>query len=446
MVKYRLEKPDISKVDINDLFDKITEVEDFDKYLLKISSPKYLYWDKIKHQEKPPNMTSVEFWALIKILRKNSFNRINSLITTKKGNHFSWQPVVDAESFYHEVTQQYSGNFKLSNVVTEKQKQFYMSNSVMEEAIASSQLEGAATTRKVAKKMIREKRKPKNKSEQMIINNYKTILYIEQEFKKSELTLENLCELQSMLTVKTLDDSERGRLRKNTDEIYVVNESDGKILHEPPKEEFLQKEIIKLINYANDKIRDSRFVHPVTKAILIHFWIGYLHPFCDGNGRLARALFYWYLLKHDYWAFSYLPLSRIIKEAPVQYRNAYIYSEQDDNDLTYFIDYNIRKIKQAINEFEEYVERKQALNRKMNAIAHSSYNLNERQIYLLRYLYKTSEESTTINTHSTINVVSRMTARKDLVELKEYGFLTTKKIGKYVHYYATEKVNELFEQ
>ena len=54
-------------------------------------------------------------------------------------------------------------------------KKQYLVNSVMEEAIASSQLEGAATTRAQAKKILREGRKPKNTSEQMIVNNYRTI-------------------------------------------------------------------------------------------------------------------------------------------------------------------------------------------------------------------------------------------------------------------------------
>ena len=81
----------------------------------------------------------------------------------------------------------------------------------------------------------------------------------------------------------------------------------------------------------------------------------------------------------------------------------------------------------------------------MTKKARTAYNLNDRQIQALRYLYKNKDENTLINTYKDIFNVSRLTARNDLNKLKEYGFLTTKKIGKYVHYYATEKVNELFE-
>ncbi len=114
----------------------------------------------------------------------------------------------------------------------------------------------------------------------------------------------------------------------------------------------------KLIQFSNDEPENATFIHPVIKAIIIHFWIGYLHPFTDGNGRLARLLFYWYLIKEGYWAFVYLPISKAIKLSPKQYSMAYIYSEQDDNDMTYFIDYNIKKIKLAVREFKKYLEKK----------------------------------------------------------------------------------------
>ena len=113
----------------------------------------------------------------------------------------------------------------------------------------------------------------------------------------------------------------------------------------------------------NDNLEDPYFVHPLIKAILLHFWLGYLHPFTDGNGRFARTIFYWYLLRHKYWAVSYLPVSRVIRNAPAQYRDAYVYSEQDDRDATYFVDYNLHKIMQAKREFEDYALRKQAENR-----------------------------------------------------------------------------------
>ena len=82
-----------------------------------------------------------------------------------------------------------------------------------------------------------------------------------------------------------------------------VHEKQKYIYHIPPKENFLKEQMVDFIKYANDE-GDEGFMHPILKAILIHFWIGYLHPFYDGNGRIARALFYWYLLKKAIGLFS----------------------------------------------------------------------------------------------------------------------------------------------
>ena len=143
---------------------------------------------------------------------------------------------------------------------------------------------------------------------------------------------------------------------------------------------------------------------------MIHFWVAYLHPFTDGNGRLARLLFYWYLLKKDYWAFSYLPISKVIKKSKIAYGRAYIYSEQDDYDLTYFIDYNVKKIKLAIKDFEDYLYRKGKENAQMSKITKNNYNLNERQVQLLKYLSQKEDETTTVKSYTAIHGISKKTA------------------------------------
>ena len=178
-----------------------------------------------------------------------------------------------------------------------------------------------------------------------------------------------LFELHRMLTYKTVSREEQGRFRKDQDHIVVSGQigSQEYITHLPPTEMFVKKEIGRLIDYANDQ-NGEKFIHPIIKAIFLHFWFGYLHPFTDGNGRLARALFYWYLLRKGYWTVMYLPISLVIKRAPVQYAMAYIYSEQDAHDATYFFDFHIRKIMQAMNDFNEYVSRKISENRKIDNI------------------------------------------------------------------------------
>ncbi len=179
---------------------------------------------------------------------------------------------------------------------------------------------------------------------------------------------------------------------------------------------------------------------------MLHFWVGYLHPFVDGNSRLARVLFYWYLLKNGYWGFAYLPISTIIKKSPVQYKMAYVYSEQDDNDLTYFIDYSIRKIERAAKELEEYINKKSYENKNIHSKTQSLYRLNARQVQLLQYLQEDDGGSTTPTIHKNINQISKVTAIKDLQRLVELDFLTTRKEGKNRYYLLTKEGSDLFKK
>jgi Fic family protein len=252
-------------------------------------------------------------------------------------------------------------------------------------------------------------------------------------------------ELHGMITKSTLTpEGETPRMRKTGEDIYVVDNGDGKIYHKAPQMAFVKDELNKLILFANDELKHD-FIHPITKAIMLHFWMGYLHPFTDGNGRLARLLFYWYLLKNEYWAFSYLPISKTLKKAPAQYSMAYVYSEQDESDMTYFIDFNIRKIKLAVNDFKEYVDFLSVSNKEMNKASETKYDLNERQIQLLQYLHGDPEERTSLKMHMNVYQIANKTAISDLKKLLALGLLSSKKVGRNVYYYATEKIRELFK-
>ena len=259
------------------------------------------------------------------------------------------------------------------------------------------------------------------------------------------MSIDLFLELHQLITKDTKDDQgEIPRLRKKDELIKVTDKMTGEIYHEAPDMNFVNKELKQLVKYANNELPDERFTHPVVKAILLHFWIGYLHPFTDGNGRMARLMFYWYLIKNGYWAFMYLPISKTIKKSPQQYAMAYVYSEQDDNDLTYFIDYNFKKIELALNEFKKYLDKTSSENLQMKNNVQEKYQLNIRQINLLKYFHGDEQARTNINSHISINDVARQTAHNDLKDLLKKDFLTTKKIGRNVYYYGTEKIRKHF--
>lgn len=442
--QYFLTHPEPKRINRQKVFEQLEK--DPSKYreiFEKSNEPNYIYWDDFRHKFTDDTLNTEEQWFWTRQLRNITANETD--VKAENGKFFKWIRLSSTDEFLHKIDMLAGGQlFPHSDLLSTNNRQAFINRGVIEEAIASSQLEGAHTTRQAARKMIIENKKPKNESEQMILNNYKTINAIEKEYKNKPLSKELLFEIHRMLTIGTLKKEHQNRFRKDKDEIVVQGQigTEEYTTHIPPKEEFLQSEINRLISYANDE-KPGRFIHPIIKAIFIHFWVGYLHPFVDGNGRLARALFYWYLLKEGYWTFMYLPISTVIKESPTQYAMAYIYSEQDNNDLTYFYNFHIGKIMQALNEFKKYIDQKVEENKEVTKIISQNLPLNERQKQLVHYFLSDNYASTSASSYATINSVGRDTAARDLKDLELNGLISPRREGKYIKYYATKKLKEL---
>ena len=394
------------------------------KYVEK-ANQEYLHWEKAKYLAGSASISPEELWFLIKLSRTSNMKAIP--LADPKGNSFGfWLPDPVLKEL-HFIDQNAGGSILMDNPqLSSEARERYLISSLMEEAIASSQIEGAATTRKVAKEMLREGRPATNKAEKMILNNYHTIRRIK-TFLGKPLTIDILHELHRSLTEGTLDDpAAAGRFRSENEPIYVIDESDGQTLHVPPPARELPERMNRFIAFANDK-ENEPFIHPVIRAILLHFWLAYEHPYVDGNGRMARAVFYWYMLSHNYWMFEYSSISRIILKSVNQYARAYLYAEADGRDITYFLVYHLRAIHLALEELHHYLARKQEEMREAIALLRNVPNLNYRQIALLQHAVKHANAVYTIDSHKNSHNVVRATATSDLLDLVERGYLTKRK-------------------
>ena len=397
--------------------------------IIEKANTEYLGWHKFRYQPFPEGVSPPQAWAYLKLSRWG--NRLSFGLGDVKGKPFSYWLPNAFRAHLHEIDIHGGGEIGMAvPAAREAIDQRYLVSSLMEEAIASSQIEGASTLRKVAKEMLRTGRKPRNHSEQMILNNYRVMTRMK-EFCKQDMSLDLLCEMQAVLTEDTLDPDEVGRIQRPGEErVRVI--MDDEILHEPPPAEELLGRMEALCAYANKKfdITGHDFEHPVIRAILLHFRLGYDHPFVDGNGRTARALFHWYVMKQGYWLFEYLPISRIIRKATPQYLRAYWLSEQDDNDVTYFVAFHLRAIRLALRNMWNYIEKKQRdLQLRVNTIlSHLPFNLREEA--LITHALKHPGGVYTAISHSTSCGVSFQTARSDLRNLESYGFLRGSREGR----------------
>ena len=308
----------------------------------------------------------------------------------------------------------------------------YVVSSLIEEAITSSQLEGASTTRRVAKEMLTSGRDPRDRSERMIVNNYEAMQFAKQ-ISGQDLTPDLVLELHRILTIGTLDNPDAvGRLQTTDDDRVSVYWHDDTLLHKPPAATELPERLQRLCDFANG-IDQKGFIHPVVKAIIIHYVMAYDHPFEDGNGRTSRALFYWSLLRDGYWLAEYISISSILNKATAKYVKSYLYCETDGNDLTYFIIYQLGVVIRAIESLNDYVLRKNAEAREIEGMIHRSAKLNHRQLAVVQSAMRDASLTFTIAAVAGRNRVTEETARHDLLNLADMGLFKKERVrNKYV--------------
>lgn len=404
-----------------------------------LANGKYLHWDELIHRQTPGGLTPQDWWWAIKRARFRLAKDIP--LNDKQGKHFRYLQPDPIPERLHTIDLGAGGTIQMPGQITnpETRDRYYV-GSLIEEAITSSQLEGAATTRLVAKKMIRDGRTPRDRSEQMILNNFLTMQRIG-ELKDKPLTRELVFEIHRLVTDKTLDDpSAAGRFRQPHEKINVRDDY-GEVFHDPPAAEQLEERLAAMCDFANGTT-PAGFIHPVIRSIMLHFWLAYDHPFVDGNGRTARALFYWSMLHHGFWLFEFISISRIILKAPAQYARAFLYTETDDNDLTYFLLYHIEVIHRAIGELHDYINRKTA---ELQAVEHELRGtavLNLRQRALISHALRHPHFRYTIQSHKVSHQVVYQTARTDLLELEKRGLLQAQKIGKTIYFTPVERLGE----
>jgi Fic family protein len=306
----------------------------------------------------------------------------------------------------------------------------------MEEAIYSSKMEGASTTRMIAKDMLRKKKSPQNKSQQMIVNNYNTIQYIV-EHKDEPMTKEALLNLHRLMTEKTMDNpANSGNFRTN-DEIVVADMVEGDIVYTPPSYKDIPEFVETLCDFFNNDSPNT-FIHPIIKGIIVHFMLAYMHPFVDGNGRTARALFYWYMLKENYKLTEYMSISRVIAKSKSSYEKAFRYTETDGNDMGYFVAYNLKALETSFQQLREYIQRKQQ-EKKAASTFMMAGNINYRQAIVLQRLKDEPDTIFTVKDVQDLFSVSSMTARKDLTDLVQQGYLTEIAINKVTRGYIKKQ-------
>lgn len=395
----------------------------------KIGIEPYEHWDRIRFLPPPDGLSTDEYWALTWLSRNQL--RQNLPFIDKTGTPFGWCEIPAFHRAFHEIDSDARGILASpSPHVTANAGERYLFRSLVEEPFWSSAIEGAATTRAIARQLIEEGIEPRSRDERMVLNNFRALEFV-RDHRDADLSPEFLFELHRIVTQDTLDRPDRvGVYRQPEDPIRVVDETNGEVLFEPPRAQELPQRIEQLCAFANRDRTKGAFVHPIAGAIFLHFMLAYDHPFWDGNGRCARALFYWSVLKHGYWLLEYVSISTVIRKAPVQYGRAFLLTETDNSDLTYFVEYHLRVLRLAIKELNLYLESRSREGAILaERLSDLREELNSRQIQILADAVKRPGGRYTIAEHERVHHVSYLTARSDLEDLVVRRFLRKSKDG-----------------
>ena len=389
----------------------------------------YPHWDKLRHLTPPDSLTSEDWWAAVKLQRRQSARTLPLLQIS--GEPFTYNLTDEMLRLTDEITRLASGQVLIDEQVTSpSSRDRYIVSSLIEEAITSSQLEGAVTTRRVAKEMLRQGRPPRDPSELMIVNNFAAMNRVT-EIAKEPLTADRVLEIHRIVVADALDDpSGAGQLQKaDQQRVSVWSVADNQVVHQPPPADELPERLAALCRFANSKA-DGKYLPPLLRAIAIHFMCGYDHYFVDGNGRTARALFYWSMLHEGFWLAEFLTISRILRQAPAQYGRAFLLTETDGGDLTYFFLYHLQVIKRAINDLRTHLTASIGELRKTQGVLQALPDeFNHRQLALLSHALGHSGFSYTAESHASSHRVTTQTARTDLAGLAAAGLLHQQRSG-----------------
>ena len=386
--------------DIAALVDKINE--------------EYEYWDTVKYKKLPKGCSAKKLCTYVKADRMKNMVRVWPKYSILLGITNQMQRMC------HEFDMNFGGFGGTNTIIPNDSKERYLVSSLMEEAIFSSQMEGAATTRLVAKDMLRKKMTPKDKSQQMIANNYQTIQFVVQN-QDTPLTADLLLQVHRLMTEHTLVNPEdAGRFRTN-DEVVVENGITHEVVHCPPSFSDIPEFVKGLCRFFNDE-KPKVFIHPIIRGIIIHFMIAYMHPFADGNGRTARAMFYWYMLKQKYWLTEYMSISRVIAKSKKKYEKSFRYTKADNNDIGYFVAYNLRVLDLSFKQLQGYLKRKQEEKKAANTFLRLG-DINDRQAQIIKMFVDNPKEVITVKDIQSKFFISATTAKCDIMGLVNRGLI-----------------------
>ena len=405
--------------------------KDWMKYL---TVDRYLTPKKIEYRKKLIIESGCDYDEIYKKVMKYR-SKLRKKLINIEGKNFSF---VETNLMKENVDK--IKNFWRSSAYSFKEsyKKELIFDTLLSEAFHSSSIEGAHSTKKRTKEIIKKNLTPQDKSERMIFNNYKALEYIF-EHQDKKLDDDFILSLHKMISEDTLNEKkDEGVYRNSGVDIMTATQ---KVVFRPTSDiQKMKKMIHTLYLYinSNDDDCEAEYIETIYKIIAFHFLYGYIHPHFDGNGRTSRVLFTHLLGQNGFDMFYYISLSEMIytsEKRRKEYEKAFIDVEENDLDITYFIYYIFDIMFEALKVLDERVFLYFRESIIFEKVKEQDVKLTKRQENILKLISRNKRAfAMTSKEIATRFKLSPRTILKDIRFLLDFKLLRKKQTGLKVYY------------
>lgn len=304
----------------------------------------------------------------------------------------------------------------------------YGTKAMEEEILSTFRIEQIDTSRESVRRIL-SGQVPKDKEEHRIYGMKQGLEFIAD--RSHTITEENLFRLYQM-TIGDFLPAEDRLLPEHWyrhDSVYIVG---SKVEHTGLPWQKLPAYMAELVAFAAEKTAQNDLI----KAAILHFAFAYLHPYFDGNGRMARLLHLWYLMQQGYSSALFVPMSRFVEESRSRYYKAYTQVEQNQQisgvlDVTPFLVYFAESVYHRLGEDQPQPRTLQAFE---EALRQGKVTEKERALWQFVLTAYGSEEFSTKRLEKDFGDAAYATIRSFVLKFESLGLLTSVRYGNRVKY------------
>ncbi|HSD98198.1 MAG TPA: Fic family protein [Patescibacteria group bacterium] len=222
---------------------------------------------------------------------------------------------------------------------------------------------------------------------QEVLNYRKVMEEIGKHTSEEKNTIDEkfIKKLHKMTVEKILTDEKAGEYRKTP--VAIRNSRSGEVVFTPPVPDVVKPNMADFIAFLQDT--SNQDIHPILKSGIVHYEFVRIHPFVDGNGRVARALSTLVLFLEGYDIRQFFSLEEYFDKDALSYYEALQSVEKNNGDLTRWLEYFTHGLSYELNRIKERVEHVSIDNRLKQRLGGKPMMLSDRQLKIIEYIQET---------------------------------------------------------